>query len=237
MPNLNNSILIIPAVSVANVPQLTSDLLLHSLGFVKVACLDDTFLYPFAAPVDYVAGSKPPPGVSAALEVFFSEAYNLTLVQQRSPILPGFAAKYVSDVVVPFVNKHSFRHVVLLELAQASLGNDGTAAGSTRVFSHLDAVSDVLSSLKIADAHQLDLDTPLLSFGDALVLQCGNKVQWCAFLTYVYEGDNFHDATRLADDILKALGIGEIKWLRPVSWTGVYGDRPVPLAMEDGLFG
>lgn len=54
--DLNNSILVIPAVSAGNVPQLTSDLLIYSLGLKLVGRLSDQYLYPFAGPRDAPEG-------------------------------------------------------------------------------------------------------------------------------------------------------------------------------------
>jgi proteasome chaperone 2 len=50
--------LIIPSVSCGNIPQLTVDLLIHSLDFSLVSRLDDSYLHPFASPVDHVEGQQ-----------------------------------------------------------------------------------------------------------------------------------------------------------------------------------
>lgn len=57
-------------------------------------------------------------------------------------------------------------------------------------------------------------------------------------MSYVYEGDNFNDAELFANKLAQILNLGtNITWVRPVSWLGVYGDKPVANATEDGLYG
>lgn len=64
---LKDSILIVPAVSAGNVPQLTADLLIYTLGLKLVGRLDDTYVYPFIGPRDGPEGSDLS-GISTALE-------------------------------------------------------------------------------------------------------------------------------------------------------------------------
>lgn len=56
-------------------------------------------------------------------------------------------------------------------------------------------------------------------------------------VSYVYEGDNTQDAFSMASAAAKVFGIGSAEWKIPVSWMGVYGDRPIPVALEEGLYG
>lgn len=68
-------------------------------------------------------------------------------------------------------------------------------------------------------------------------------------MAYVYEGDNFYDGERMAEKLARMIlpkkekeekgeeGEERVKWIRPISWFGAYGDKPVPNSMEEGLFG
>lgn len=67
---LNDSILVVPAVSAGNVPQLTADLLIYSLGLELVGRLSDQYLYPFAGPRDAPEGVKTT-GISTPIEGMF----------------------------------------------------------------------------------------------------------------------------------------------------------------------
>lgn len=64
---LTNSILVVPAVSAGNVPQLTADLLIYSLGLELVGRLSDQYLYPFAGPRDAPEGVESS-GISTPIE-------------------------------------------------------------------------------------------------------------------------------------------------------------------------
>lgn len=73
---LSNSILVVPAVSAGNVPQLTADLLIYSLGLELVGRLSDQYLYPFAGPRDAPEGI-PTTGISTPIEGKLMKAYFL----------------------------------------------------------------------------------------------------------------------------------------------------------------
>ena len=66
-PSLEGTTLIIPAVSIGSVPQLSIDLLLHhpELNLVKVGRIDPSFCFPFVGPSDSTNGSD---DVTTALE-------------------------------------------------------------------------------------------------------------------------------------------------------------------------
>ena len=58
-------------------------------------------------------------------------------------------------------------------------------------------------------------------------------------VSYVYEGDNFYDAEKSASKLQEVLQKQHPvdHWVKPVSWLGAYGDKSVPNAMEEGIFG
>lgn len=102
-----NGTLIIPTISIGNLPQLTIDLLISSLNLEKIGYLDHTYLHPFISPLDSSL-----PGISLPLEVFHSIKHNLTLIQQRSPIISGFLNQHL-QLLNPFISK--FNTVFLLD--------------------------------------------------------------------------------------------------------------------------
>lgn len=64
---LHDSILTVPTVSAGNVPQLTTDLLIYSLGLKLVGRLSEQYLYPFAGPRDAPEGVSTS-GISTPVE-------------------------------------------------------------------------------------------------------------------------------------------------------------------------
>ncbi|VVT58010.1 uncharacterized protein SAPINGB_P005992 [Magnusiomyces paraingens] len=122
---LNGSILVVPTVSVANVPQLAIDLLIHSLGLTLVGRLSDKYLYPFAGPRD--APSLPTPttpissGISTAIEVYNSPKLNLTVIQLRAPPLPNCRRAFVRSTLAPFVSQFKFSETIVAGSSNAAL--------------------------------------------------------------------------------------------------------------------
>lgn len=234
--SFSGSTLIVPAISIANIPQLAADVLLHSLKLEKAAVLNDTYLYPFVSPVDH-AGDVAPHGVSFALEAYLSSDRRITLLHQRAPLLPGFAQKHLDEVIVPFVQASSFERVLFLNLADAGLA-PGAGAGSVHVLSGEDVLLKPLDTLAISEnaLAQQSPDSSLL-YGRLFIEKIHRLTTVQVAVIYAYEGDNFFDAQTLASVAAKVLQISEPVWQTPVSWDGVYGDKGVPLALEDGLYG
>ncbi len=215
------STLVVPAVSMGNIPQLAVDLLVHTLDFVKVATLDDLYLHPFLSPLD----ERPPRGMLSALEVYYSAAHNLAVVQQRSPVARGCTHRFVAEVVAPFVRDARAAKVVLLDSADAGL----LGQPHIDVFTREDLVGRLLELLQLASG-PLRGESHLRYIGELLAAVEPADVD--VYVAHVYEGDNFGDAERLAAAVMPAT-----EWRRPPSWLGVYGDRPVPVALEEGLYG
>lgn len=241
MVSLDGSTIIVPSISMANVPQLAVDLLIHTLKLKKVCSLDDTYLYPFSAPVDTVPGEEPVVGISTAVEIFHLEESNLTVVQQRSPILPGFTNHYVEKTIAPFLSQHNFKQVWILDSIDAGM-SEGLTSGTMKVFSNEDMLQVSLESLNISLAKLPDPSNVCHSlYACTLVgkiIASGNRnYDLGTIVTYIYEGDNFNEAQKLADKIAQVGQWNISEWSQPVSWSGVYGDRQVPSAMEEGLYG
>lgn len=176
---LNDSILIIPAVSAGNVPQLAADLLLHSLGLRLVGRLSDLYTYPFAGPRDSSVNAPEASrvGISTTIEVFSGSG--LTIVQVRSPPLPGQRRRFVTETLLPFVSSFRFAETLAIASSNAALreslhgsryqlltprvistASSGAAGdGSGNDSSDLDAAAAALSS-RLAKL-SLALDTPL----------------------------------------------------------------------------
>lgn len=233
--SFEGTVCVIPSISIANIPQLAVDVLLHSLDFEKKATLSDKYLYPFVAPVDHVAGEPLVGGVSTGLEAYVSPKHKITVLQQRSPVLPGYATDHVTEVLVPFVVGGGFSRVVLLNLLDAGLFAE--APQTMKVVTHEELLGQQLSAT-------LSLSTPVhqeAGFGSVLATETVRALTKVATLlvlvTYAYEGDNFYDAQVMAGKLCSMLGVQIGLYRTPVSWAGVYGGRPTPVALEDGIYG
>lgn len=131
--------LILPSVSIGNVPQLTTDLLLSTLKLDRVGCIEDENVIPVLGPADRphnetstsssastatFAGTGT--GVAAAggllslaVEVFQSKDGKWTLIQQRSPTVSHRSHHY-TDNLLQFIRDSEFDQVVLLASADGA---------------------------------------------------------------------------------------------------------------------
>ncbi|KAF9136785.1 Proteasome assembly chaperone 2 [Mortierella sp. GBA39] len=125
--------LILPSVSIGNVPQLTTDLLLSTLKLDRVGCIEDENVVPVLGPADRphsestpatASGTGAGTGVSGgllslAVEVFQSKDGKWTLIQQRSPTVSHRSHHY-ADNLVRFIQDSEFDQVVLLASADGA---------------------------------------------------------------------------------------------------------------------
>lgn len=128
------STLVLPGVTIGNIPQLATDLLLYNLPDVQlVGRLDSTWVYPFVAPADFTRTNKTsipdysvnsPVTASTALEVYYSERTHLTIIQQRSPILPGCSQNFFKELIIPFIGLGDFKCVMFLQSKDKGLRED-----------------------------------------------------------------------------------------------------------------
>lgn len=116
--------LLLPLVSVGNVPQLCCDLLLHSLPteFKFIKHLDSIWLHSFLGPVDYVVGRTSQiydecqeDIYTTPLELFYSEVRDLYVIQQRSPIVKGYENEFCKKVIQPLIAQLEISHIIVLD--------------------------------------------------------------------------------------------------------------------------
>lgn len=239
LKELAGSTLVVPSVSVANIPQFVIDLLLYTYKFSKVAALDDLYLHPFASPVDRAQGTESgtDSGILTPVEVYFNAELKTTIIQQRSPIIGGFSKRYVTEVLAPFVKQAGFNKVVLLDSSDAGLRENFDPTSQIDFYSNEDLLRYSLAELRITEPRALDREHYAHSVFIKELIQATNGLETIVFVSHVYEGDNFNDARLLARAVAVFLfGLDRSDFVEPQSWLGVYGNKPVLNAMEDGLY-
>ncbi|KAJ1909141.1 hypothetical protein IWQ60_011338 [Tieghemiomyces parasiticus] len=122
--------LILPCVSIGNVPQLSCDLIISTLRLDRVGYLTDPNVTPMVGPpaFDHIQPATRN-GLTTALEVFQSVDGRLTVVQQRAPALPHRQRALV-DNLARFIADGGFQQVVLLSTVDARLRDDKQLVGS-----------------------------------------------------------------------------------------------------------
>ncbi|CEP63153.1 Add66p LALA0_S07e03598g [Lachancea lanzarotensis] len=118
------STLLLPLVSTGNVPQLSTDLILHSLSadFKFVKELDSLYLFPFAGPLDFARGSQSNlyehtewKSLTTPLELFYSPKLKMYVVQQRSPIIQKYENNFCQEVLIPLIEELKISQLVIFD--------------------------------------------------------------------------------------------------------------------------
>lgn len=120
-----NRTLVVPLISTGNVPQLCTDLILHSLSdeFKFVKSVDSTYVHPFIGALDYsmddgrpvLYEADPTKKFSTAIELFFNESKNLFFIQQRTPIIQGYLNNFIKETLIPLIDELKVTHVTVLD--------------------------------------------------------------------------------------------------------------------------
>ncbi|KAK9461002.1 proteasome assembly chaperone 2 [Lipomyces oligophaga] len=257
-----NTILLIPTVSSANVPQLALDLIIHTLKIPFHSIVDHHgLLYSFAGPVDHFEDypavpdsdqgppTSRPRGICSALELYHDS--NFTCLVQRSPTLPKLRSQFISDVLLPLITENSFSRVILLSSADASLRPDPDQLSFLRI-SVLPDLSGQVAKLSISEgitshlpdpsSSELSISLPESIPGSGITIPflrqaVARKLNVESIILYAYDGDNVPDAKKLALLVFQCLAIKSPRtWIQPSSWDGVYG-KDMDEHIEHGLYG
>lgn len=241
MSATGSKLVIIPAISAGNIPQLAVDLLIHTLGAQRVGVLDDKYLYPFAGARDYVdkdiKSSDSCTGITRAAEIY--EKDNITLVQLRSPPIPGMQWQFVQNTLFPYLNAQGFTDIIIATSSNAGLVEQHLIpADRLKLYSNSEILCHRLASLSVSPPGTQQF--PLAESGYTKdILRHAHELSAdnvSALVMFSYEGDNFEDARTMASELVKAAGLTVPSvWITPKSWQGVYG-RTIPSGLEQGLY-
>ncbi|KAJ1820491.1 hypothetical protein LPJ60_003178 [Coemansia sp. RSA 2675] len=239
------STLILPTVSIGNVPQLGMDLLINTLQLSRIGIIDDSALLPVSgvSAFDHIT-SRPVP-----LEVYQSSDARWTLIQQRSPPLPKHHRLFAKSML-EFIKAGEFDRVVLLTSSDAALRTDALIDGpqirsisvncddrilidklqalSLTDFGHRQgvAIGDSMNSKELSLAgvlkqlHAAGIARPLLDM-------CQDAgIPALALVSLVNEGDNIADAIMIANAVNAVLGLATNvdQWRPPQSWQWIMPD-------------
>lgn len=235
--------LLIPCVSVGNVGQLASDLIISTLWMYRVGAIDTSAIVPVVGNNPYAATSSQSSASSTfelctALEVFENQDRRLVSLQQRAPCVPGRGALLVRQLL-EFVTRFRFRQILVLTSSIASERRDDSISGRQQRYfggDGFDAAS--IRRLEEFGVASLPPDTFLAGCGLAKSLAAGFKasgVPCVVLLAFVSEGDNARDALQLADSANALLELADLTgvdmsgrnrtWRVPDSWKLMYGAR------------
>lgn len=112
-PKWTGFTLIMPAISVGNVGQLTCDLLIHTLKLTKTGCLYDQSLQPLVGNDAFESTGVAAGKLVTSAEVFESQEKKIVVIQQRAALVQGRAAEFRRKLI-DWVKVTGFSKIVLL---------------------------------------------------------------------------------------------------------------------------
>lgn len=218
--------LIIPSVSVGNVPQFTVDLLIKNYNFEKVGMIWHAAIIPLVGADPYNENSDE---ICTACELFVNENLKIAALQIRTSFQYKMLSVFLEDLKADII-KHKINRIVLVssafdyELHKIDRGKyfyiDNTGSGLK-----LEQIG-----FKLHDKH-------IVPGGGycTQVYEAFKEIAHCTVLIkYVSEGNNTNDAVSMMMILsqyisnLKELNINDIKV--PHSWGSVFGSPP-PMGM------
>ncbi|KAJ2119468.1 hypothetical protein GGH19_000116 [Coemansia sp. RSA 1807] len=241
----SGSTLILPSVSIGNVPQLSVDLLINTLEATRVGIIHSPYLVPISGTsgFDHLPDQRLVP-----LEVYQTPDTKWTIVQQRSPPLAKHHKDFARELM-DFIELGSFSRVIVLTSSDAALRGDAMIDGP-QIRSLTVNCEDVLANklrelslsslgsgyaqttkdseaLPLKHLHAAGVAKPLLKLCQAA------KLPVIALVALVFEGDNVHDAINLANATNSLLDIVPTtqKWCPPQSWQWLMAANNAPSEM------
>ncbi|KAH8119502.1 PAC2 family-domain-containing protein [Phellopilus nigrolimitatus] len=209
--SLKSKTLIVPVVSIGNVPQLAVDLLITTFDLKQIGIFDSRDLVPVVGP------REEGPGVSTPLELYGKDGVDIVVVQQRSPVLKMHKEAF-STALVKFVQKNELG--ALLYLTGVDLSNRSDAQMLAPTYSLIPPPAPSKSE-NIPFIPGGGLTRRLLSLAPSSTPW---KVPTAAILQFVLEGDNRADAEFLAGVVARVLKLSVAQWKQPGSWSvGLFG--------------
>ncbi|KAI9245422.1 PAC2 family-domain-containing protein [Helicostylum pulchrum] len=216
--SLKGSTLILPTVSIGNVPQLVSDLLIHSLKLERIGFLDQDSL----VPVSGIREDSTDVGVTVPLEVYQSKDHQWTCVQQRSPTLKGKKQEFINEIAT-FTSQ--FKQVVLLTSMDATRRLDSQINGPPfRVWGNGEYKEKAVAlSVPILETTDDKLELPGSGLARHLYEQLETKVPVTLLIMFALEGDNVQDSIEYGNFINTLLNLQLTGWTPPKSWEFLFG--------------
>uniref|UniRef100_A0A6P7F0G1 Proteasome assembly chaperone 2 n=1 Tax=Diabrotica virgifera virgifera TaxID=50390 RepID=A0A6P7F0G1_DIAVI len=222
--NLGDFVIILPCVSVGNVPQLTVDLLIKTYNLEKVASVWHSSIVPTVGADPYNSSSSE---ICTACELYANEDLKIACFQLRSTIEAKTARKFFEDIYNSLKELKVKKVVVLSSAFDYELHNIKQERfyflGKSQM--NLSNIPN-MKELEKCDNNKYSVN----GAGFAINLYCVlSRSLDCLLLgKYISEGDNRPDAQSLLEKVLYVTDLQRISKnvVYPSSWDYVFGAPP-----------
>lgn len=240
--------LVLPALSIGNVGQLTVDLIISSLQAQKIGFLDDPNVLPCVGndPFATIDSGE----LTVALEVYEAIEYGLRVVQQRAPVVKGTMLKFAKNLAL-WASSCNAKQIIILSGLDASkqlrhdIGSAQVRYFSTanpdgmdeqceklgwKMFEDFLPSSDAwklleLQSLHVDEDHERceipltdEMYYPSLPVSSLYSCCKAQGLNVLCILCFCSEGDNIQDAFFLGEALQKLLVLGDSDGQRSLKW-------------------
>lgn len=223
--DLTDYTLIIPSVSVGNVPQLTIDLLITSLNCEKAATIWHPAIVSSVGPDPFKEDSST---ICTACELYINETYKVALIQLRSTIAHKLALEFFK-VLKQSIVQYKVKEIIILT---SSFDYELHVINENKFYYISNkAIEEVMSTNNIKK-QAADDSGKYLVHGSGFAVTVYEKFidtfSCTVLIKYVSEGDNRPDAIIMMEVLCKLLRLPlfNLKIKYPPSWSCVFGGPP-----------
>ncbi|CAG9856290.1 unnamed protein product [Phyllotreta striolata] len=223
--DLSGYALIIPCVSVGNVPQLTVDLLVKTYNLQKIASVWHPAIVSTVGSDPYDVNSSE---ICTACELYANDELKIACIQLRSTLDCNLAKKFFEDIYSNMKELNVKKIIILSSAFDYDLHNINNER-----FYFLDS-TQVNSPASIPNVKELQMNEN----GKYLINGAGFSINLYSVISrslkclllgkFISEGDNRPDAEALLEKLLRVLDLQEYsrKIVCPSSWAYVFGGPP-----------
>eukprot|EP01134_Creolimax_fragrantissima_P000679 CFRG0679T1 len=221
--------LVIPAVSLGNVPQLAIDLIINTLRPQRVGHIHDRSLLPvFGCDAFDAHGNKS----MTSADVYLCATNKLAIIQQRSPVIKS-QRKEFTDRLGEWIISAGFSSVILLTSSNANNSGDNTMLANSAslryvINSHATVKADKFTELGWKQWVPMSSSAPYLHPGETSRIEkqrvAGGgltksvynmseraNIPLSTLILFCSEGDNVPDGVFLATELNKLLNLKAAK--------------------------
>ncbi|KAJ3453037.1 proteasome assembly chaperone [Anaeramoeba flamelloides] len=234
--DFTGSTLILPAISHANLGQLTIDILLSTTQMPRVGILDHPFLLSFVGN-DCTETEKLKGQMVTPMEIHHDAEKNFSIIQQRVPIMSQ-RGKIFSKDFMEWIGSMNFAKVIILTGANASFRLDNMIKTPKQIvcmrLNEFENEKIVFENIDEIDPKEFEIvkNSGLLKHYYNFVKEA-KGIEFISLIFFLFEGKNIIESTTCCNILNKTIQFMKFEnelnnWKIPLSWKD---QKPIDLSM------